>query len=276
MSINAHALVTGESSLKFENNSTGRIILGSDSPMVIEPKDQYKKVILLWGSLDIHSTVEEVIVVSGRVQFKKGSKITKSLTLMGGSYEVESGADVKVEQIAFQKPGILLQSAKTALEKARNSIGTIAKIIGIILGLFFLWIIGLFVFFFFPSFSKSSSVLFSQGLKNCLAAFLGFLAIPILSVLLVISIIGILLLPFWFFFLLLTFVFGYLSAALWVGSRVVPNFKRYWAGALRLFVGILLLQIIWWTDTYLGDCLFILFCVLGWGNTLRYLRRSLR
>src|SRR5476651_2033173 len=94
--VGADALTTSDQAFRLEDSKEGNVVLGAEHA-ALEHGEFRKTILLLWGNLDIFGEVDEVVVLSGHVVFHDGSKLNKSLTVMGGSFESQPGAQVAAE-----------------------------------------------------------------------------------------------------------------------------------------------------------------------------------
>src|SRR5687767_6603340 len=100
----ASALTVSENSLRLEDSKEGNVLLGADHA-VLEKGEIYHTIVFVWGNLEVYGNVDEVVVLSGHVVFREGSKLGKSLVVMGGSFESEPGAEVNSENVVAKVPG---------------------------------------------------------------------------------------------------------------------------------------------------------------------------
>src|SRR3954464_9759744 len=102
--LSAQALVVSPHSLKIEDSREGNVLLCADEAR-LERGELFKNILVLCGNLDVFGEVEQVMVLKGHVKFHAGSKLTKTLVVMGGDFEAESGADVTADKVVAQVPG---------------------------------------------------------------------------------------------------------------------------------------------------------------------------
>jgi hypothetical protein len=272
----AKALSTSERALRIEDRREGNVVLGAEQA-IIEKGEIYHTILLLWGRLDIHGQVDEVVVLSGRVVFHEGAKLNKSLVVMGGAFESLPGAQVTPDSVVVKSPGPLWRLALSAGNVWRDNFDWVARLLSSLAAIFLLWITGWGLFTAFPNLQKNTADrLWSEGAQNFVVALLGTVFTPILGIMLIISLIGIALLPFYLLLLVVAAALSYLAAALWAGHRLLPPKEGERLRPLGLFLGLLTLQLLWVIPVWWSWLPVILLWTLGWGALLRGLRRVWR
>lgn len=268
----AQALTVSEQSLRIEDSKEGNVLLGADNA-VLEKGESYRTILLLWGHLDIYGEVEEVVVLSGHVVFHEGSQLHKSLVVMGGSFESKSGAQVAAENVIVKVPGPAWRLLRSAGNLWRDHFDSVAKIFAGIFSCLFLWLSGWLLFRSFPTLmGVTAGQLSREWPKNLAVGFLGSIASCVVAVMLVISILGIALLPFYVFALVCASWITYLAAALWAGHRFFPpkRGKKLHPGGFLL--GILAFYFLWAVPVWWAAIPVLLLWTLAWGALLRSLR----
>ena len=206
--IPAQALTVSPHSLRIEDSKAGNVLLGADQAR-IERGELYKTVLLLWGNLDIYGEVEEVVVLKGHVKFHSGAKLGKSLVVMGGSFEAESGADVPAQNVVGEVPGPLWRLLVSAGNVWRENVDWATKTLGAFLSSLVFWLLGWAFFTALPSLQAATEGALGRFWgKNLAAGVFGAVAACIVPVLLVISIVGLFLLPIYILLLLFSAFFS--------------------------------------------------------------------
>jgi hypothetical protein len=183
-------------------------------------------VVAVGGSVDVYGQVMgDAVAVGGRVYAHDGATIMGDAVSVGGRVEVDEGAKVMGERVsvAIGLPGFRLGLKKEIGDFDRPPFfGFIAKIVWIAATLL------LSIVFFAIAGSRIDVVsrrVEAQPGQSFLIGFLGAFATPIgiavTAVLLVVTIIGIFLLPVLVLLVILTFAGGFLGVALAVGRRLV-------------------------------------------------------
>ncbi|MGZ3695725.1 MAG: hypothetical protein ACXWQO_16620 [Bdellovibrionota bacterium] len=270
----AFALKTSPSALRFEDRKAGNVLLGGEEA-VLEAGEVYRTVLLLWGRLDVYGSADEVLVLSGHVVFHEGSKLTKSLVVMGGSYETLPGAEVANESVIFRSPGPLWRMLSAGVDLWRNNFSGILLAISSGIFCLFLWCFAYLLFRVFPRLSNITSDRFiSDWAKNLCVGIAGAFAVPALFALLVISIFGMVLLPLYLLLLFAAGLVSYCFAVFWVGHRLLPPKKNASMRPLSLLIGVIALQLFWVSGVWWGFMPVLFLWTLGWGALIRGTRAS--
>ena len=267
----AWALDASRSALRIEDRSAGNLLLGADQAR-IGPEERYRTVLLLWGQLEVAGEIDEMVILSGRVTFTAGSRVKESLVLMGGSFDAQPGADVDLNKLKLRSPGPLWSLLRAAGGLWRENIGWLAGLVGSLSVVAILWLLGWALFSWSPRIQGiTAGRLSREWPRNFLAGLLGAVLVPAIGVLLVISILGLLLLPVYFLLLFLAGLVSYLGAALWAGQRLLPprNGRRF--SRRGLLAGLVILQLSWVIGGW-GILLVLALWMLAWGGLLRGLR----
>lgn len=265
----AFALTTSSNAFRIEDSSQGNVLLGAESAK-IEAGEVYGTVVLLWGNLAIHGQVDEVIVLSGKVTFHPRSKLTKTLAVMGGSFESLPEAEVAPESIIYRAPGPLWTVVQSVARIWRDNITWVLQLVGLSLSILVMWAFGLLLFRFFPALQGiTSGRLLSQWPQNLIIGMLGSFVVPVFMVLLVISIFGIILIPFYLLFVLSAALISYLGAALWAGHRILPPRQGEAVNPWGFLLGLIALQLFWFIGVWWGILPALFLWTLSWGGLLR-------
>jgi hypothetical protein len=270
--LSAAALTTSENALRIEDSSEGNVLLGAEKA-VLDRGEIFKTIVLLWGDLEVFGEVDEVVVLSGHVTFHAGSKLNKSLVVMGGSFDSEPGAQVAAENVVAKVPGPAWRILRSAGNLWRDHIGWVSKFLAALLMSVLAWLLAWPMFRGFPGLqANTAGRLGRDWAKNLAAGALGsFLAMIILP-LLVISVVGILLIPFYLLSLLVCAYISYAAAALWAGHRLLPPKPGQRLRPAAFFIGFLALLFFWWMPVLFSSLPVLLLWTLGWGSLLRSAR----
>lgn len=268
-STGAQALTTSPSAFRLENKKNGTLLIGSGFAL-IESGETYRTVLLLWGKLEVDGTVEEILVLSGHVTFHQGARLTKSLTLMGGSYEIQPGAEVKNESISIRAPGVFWRLLLTAGDFWEEHFRGIVVVAFNFVWCMLLWAFSYVIFRSFPGLQKKiSASLLESWPKNLIAGLVGSVAVPALFGLLVISIFGIMVLPLYLLLLLAAAVLSYAGAVGWAGHRILPPKAGKQLRGVSLLVGVVALQLFWVSGVWWAVLPALFLWTLAWGALLR-------
>lgn len=235
----ASAAWADESQFKIHSGET--VVFGSSAR--VQPGESYKSTVLLWGDLDFAGQTEELVVLTGKVKLRSGSQVTKSIVLMGGSLEQEDGALVPADNVTVKAPEGWYKTLFILAPIISAFFAGGVWLVGMGLWLLSSWVVGLAVFYLFPGFALSTGQTMETE-KG--AAFLSACAAGLLygggCILLVISIIGLFLLPLYFTLAAFVFYLGHVVAAAWLGGKVtglIPKLSSL-GWPWQLLIGIIL------------------------------------
>jgi hypothetical protein len=264
--------VSSEHSFRIEDSKEGNVLLGADEAR-IEKGEIYHTVVLLWGKLDIYGEVDEVVVLSGHVTFHDSSKLNKSLVVMGGTFESQPGAKVAAENVVAKLPGPFWRMLRSAGNVWRENIDWVAKLLAGLVTCLFFWLSGWALFHGFPGLQKNTEgTLAKDWAKNLVVGLLGSMGACMVFVMLLISIIGIVIIPLYFLFLVGAALVSYLAAALWAGHRLLPPKPGTKLNPWGFLLGILVLQFLWVVPVGWASLPVFLLWTLAWGALLRSMR----
>lgn len=270
----AQTIQRGSSTFKVYSGDGSSLVLGGDR-YSIEFQEHLKKVVWLWGDLELRGTVDELFVLSGHVKLMPGSNVTKSMTVVLGTFEIYDGAGIDQKNISWRQQTLSWQTA-LFLFKTFGQWGFAASIKMALLSFWtlFLWLLGVFIFRAMPSL-RARTELRMVNWKNLPWAVLGFSFLIGATILLVISLVGIVILPFWCFTLFWLIVLSYLGGASWVGHRLSFWNKSNKFSNLSMFVGVLCLQLIWCVESGITPWILTVIWALSWGAFVRsFFRKS--
>ena len=268
----AQALKSAESSFRIEDKKNGALILGSDEASV-EAGETYKSIVVLWGNLQVYGKVDELVLLSGHVTFHAGSEVTQSLVILGGGFETQNGAKVASEQVIFRAPSLFWRTVRTLAFGVRDHVSSFVKLLGMIIGYCLLWIFAFLLVLVFPKLETEVAVkTFALAPNNFFFGSIGAVLSPVLMVLLVVSILGILILPLYFLLLGLFSIASYVAACLWTGNKLLPSKVEKHRRGLSLLAGLAIFQIIWFTESFLAISCLLFVWFMAWGSLLRFLK----
>ena len=92
---------------------------------------------------------------------------------------------------------------------------------------------------------------------------------PVFLALLLISILGIILIPFYLLMLVVAGFVSYLAAALWAGHRLLPPKAGQRINALGFLLGLAAMQLLWASGIWWAWLPVLLLWLLAWGGLLR-------
>ncbi len=207
----------------------------------MEAGSSARQVTAVLGSIEIGpgATVEkEVVAVGGNVHVAAGAHVGNDAVSVGGEVSIDPGGTVDGQEVSVSVPGVgsLLGLASPGPATSK----------GISIGLQIGQAIAKFIVFFLLALllravaparlERVTAGLTRAPLRDVLVGLLGTIAMPVLTVLLAVTIVGILLIPVQFVAIILAAILGYTALALLVG-RAIPIGERGASGVIQLAIG---------------------------------------
>lgn len=265
----AEALSSSANAFRLEDSREGNLLIGDDQAVIGEG-EVYNTVVLLWGNLEVHGQVEEVVILSGKVTFHPTAQLTKTLVVMGGSFESRAGAKVAPEDVIYRAPGPLWRILQSAGNLYRDHFTWVMKLVGAVISCLLFWGIGLLLFRFSATLQGiTAGRLMREWPQNFLVGWIGAILAPVFFVLLIISILGIILIPFYLLMLMAAGFVSYLAAALWAGHRLLPPKPGQRINALGFLLGLAAMQLLWASGIWWAWLPVLLLWLLAWGGLIR-------
>ena len=260
----------------------GGIVQIGESVVVASSTSVNGSVVVLAGGAKIQGPVEEdVVVVGGPVSIDsevKGSVFVMGRTLSLGAHSIIDGDLTTLGARLEEEPGAVVRGQRVTLGGLKfGVIGALAAMAALFAAFLF-WlkvfasvgwlVLAVLLAALFPAALEDSSEYLSERPVWSLAA--GLLVLPgalLVSAALLVTLIGIALLPLLGVFLAGLGVWGYLTVAYWIGDRLFRGVRMYVQGWLSCLLGITVIQVIRWTPL-IGLWATALFFVFGVGAAL--------
>ncbi len=168
------------------------------------------------------STIQgDAVAVGGSVELSPGAKVVGDATAVGGSVEQEAGSDVGGDHVSVGLPGL---GALLTLATGVIGIGVISPIwlVGSVLAKLIVFLsLGLLLLALWPRrLERLSEELFRIPGRSVLLGALSLMAVPVLTILLVVTLIGIPLVPVEILGIATMSAMGFSALALAVGRRL--------------------------------------------------------
>jgi hypothetical protein len=200
-----------------------------------------RQVTAVLGSVELEpgATVErEVVAVGGNVHVASGAHVGADAVSVGGEVSIDQGGNVEGQEVSVNVPGFagLLGLASPSKEVSKG-ISAGLKIGQALAKFVVFFLMGLLLLAVAPArLDRVTASLTRSPVRDVLVGVLGTIAMPILTVLLVVTIVGILLVPVQLIAILVAAVLGYTALALLIG-RALPIRTEKATGVLQLAVG---------------------------------------
>ena len=227
--------------------------------VTIGPGERWRDVVALRGNVRMGagSSARQVTAVLGSVELEPGASVEREVVAVGGNVHVSSGANVGADAVSVGGEVSIDQGGTVEGQEVSVSVPGIGSLIGLAApspsaskGMSFGWRItqgiAKFVIFFLLALplravvparlDRVTASLTRAPLRDVLVGLLGTVAMPILTVLLVVTIVGILLVPVQLIAILVAGVLGYTALALLIG-RAIPLGERKADSVIQLAIG---------------------------------------
>ncbi|MCB0389834.1 MAG: polymer-forming cytoskeletal protein [Bdellovibrionales bacterium] len=253
--------------LKKGNN---RVVMGSH--LVIREDEELDEVTVIAGSADIYGTVKRLIIIGGDVRLFSSSRITEELNTLGGNVQTDSGAQIKGKSVKVGVP-LSEESWNMVFNKLKNSKFGIylqsdwTKLVLSLLRLGAMFMFALIGFYIAPIYQKRVENYISSHPVGCIIwGFVSlFLVLPIMMIM-VLSVVGIPLMPLQFTIYFLFFIYGYIHSALLVVNWITQKLLKMKAlnEYLKIFIGLVIFELVIWLP-YLGQSIKWIIIFMGFG-----------
>jgi hypothetical protein len=224
-----------------EPGQTARDVSAVRGSVTLRPGAEAREVVAVLGSvtLEAGASARQVVAIGGDVHVGPGASVEKDAVAIGGRVLIDPAGDVGGQKVTIGFPGAgqFLQalSLKEPAEGSSSAGWALAKWVaqfGVMLLLGFLLIT------FFPRRVEAvAASLVANPAKSVLAGLLGLLAQPLLSLLLVVTIVGIPLLVIQVLGIGVAYLMGVTAVAVLIG-RAMPTTLHRGTGILQLAVGL--------------------------------------
>lgn len=210
------------------------------------PGSSARQVTAILGNVELEpgsSVAQEVVAVGGNVHVASDAHVGNDVVSVGGEVSIDPGGVVDGQEVSVNIPGVasvmgLASQSPVKHLSASFKIGqAIAKFV-----VFFL--LGLLLLALVPArLDRVVASLTRSPTRDVLVGVLGTAAMPVLTVLLVVTVIGILLVPVQLIAILVAGILGYTALALLVG-RALPIRTEKGTAVVQLAVGTALVVIL--------------------------------
>ncbi|HSQ15554.1 MAG TPA: hypothetical protein VLQ94_04530, partial [Candidatus Binatia bacterium] len=227
--------------------------------VTVGPGERWRDVVAIRGNVRIGagSSSRQVTAVLGSVELEPGATVEREVVAVGGNVHVASGAHVGNDAVSIGGEVSIDQGGTVDGQEVSVSVPGVGSLIGLASpgpaatkGTSFGWritqAIAKFVVFFLLALllravaparlDRVTASLTRAPLRDVLVGLLGTIAMPVLTVLLAVTIVGILLIPVQLIAILIAAVLGYSALALLVG-RAIPIGERKADTVIQLAIG---------------------------------------
>ena len=200
-----------------------------------------RQVTAVLGSVELEpgATVDrEVVAVGGNVHVASGAHVGADVVSVGGEVSIDQGGTVEGQEVSVNVPGVAGLLGLASPSKGVSKGISAGLHIGQVLAKFVVFfLVGLLLLTVVPArLDRVTASLTRSPFRDVLVGVLGTVAMPVLTVLLVVTIVGILLVPVQLIAILLAAILGYTALALLIG-RALPIRTEKATGVIQLAVG---------------------------------------
>ena len=248
--------------------------------MTVPEEKTFEHVVVMNGNVEFLGKASSMVVVNGRVNLGPKAEITDRLVLINGKIVQQEGA--KVPNIVGSESAEPWLKEKWTHFKNRFANGftnsgtfSIFKILALpLVGVFLLavaalmLIVGIVLFYVAPSFShRADDALQASPFASLIWGLVGYISIVPILIVLLISIVGILVIPFYLIFVMLIGFAGLFAGLRGLGIYVLRKFGQENV-VLGTFVGILIGFAVLMAP-FFGQLAFSLIWIAGTGALLK-------
>jgi hypothetical protein len=210
----------------------------------LEPGSQADQVTAVVGSVDVGpgaSVAQEVVAILGDIRVHPGARIGGDAVSIGGKIVIDEGGEVEGQQVSVNVPGIASLFTGIGPLKQVSRPNPFLRALAILAEFAMFFVLGLLFLLLAPRRLEAvSGALGHQPVKTVLTGLLATVAMPVLTVLLVVTIIGIPLVAVQALGVVVAGVLGFTGLALYIGRRAALKLDRG-GEVMRLALGTALL-----------------------------------
>jgi hypothetical protein len=247
-------------------NEPARDVVAIRGSIKVEPGAEVRDAVAVLGDVTLGpgAHAHQVVAVGGDVKLGPGAVVSEDVVAVGGEVLREVDAEIGGEEVSVGIP---------ALSGLASLVGARRESPGLVLGqsiakflVFFL--LGLLLVSFFPRRVDAVAASFqAHPWKSIFTGLLGLVLTPLLVVLLVVTVIGIPLVPVAALMLVAAGVLGFTALAFFIGRRL-PIQTRRGTNVLQLAIGTALVVLVT-AIPILGGMAWFAAALLGFGAVLR-------
>jgi hypothetical protein len=200
-----------------------------------------RQVTAVLGSVELEpgATVEqEVVAVGGNVHVSPGARVGNDAVSVGGEVVIDPGGTVEGQEVSVSVPGFAsLLGLASSSSPVSKSISPLLKVGHALAKYVVFFLLGLLLLAVAPArLDRVTASLSRSPVRDVLVGLLGTVAMPVLTLLLVVTIVGILLIPVQLIAILMAAILGYTALALLIG-RALPFHPEKGTAVIQLAIG---------------------------------------
>ena len=260
LTFSAFALIPDNTPIASAKVDDGMVKIGGN--VNVAEKQVTQQAVSVGGNVIVAGKVkEDAVAVGGDVYLKDSAVVNGDVVSIGGKVVKERGAIVKGKTVMAKVPFLI---PILGVVMAGNMVQWMI-FFHMISSLGFLVLAVVLVALFTPQIGRISSLIEKKPLANFGWGILFSLLLLPITLLLVVSLIGIVFIPLWILLVIAAGIVGYVSASHVLGKKFLAAFKIKGKSMMwETVVGIVLLMVIGWVPMFGGLAQMIL-CTCGFG-----------
>ena len=168
------SVYNGDLKLNVHDAANRTLVVNSNS--TVGPKESYKTVVVLSGSLDFAGSTEELVLVSGSLRLRAGSRVDNSLVILSGNLQKDDGAFIQGDEIHFRAPDYIPAPLLALAPYIGFAATGVALLVSTIFWILLNWISGVFAYYTMPKYMADIETKFREEKpRNFFAAVLAIL-----------------------------------------------------------------------------------------------------
>ncbi len=249
------------------NHEEGKRII-FDEDFYIEQEEKLEELVLIGANGVVAGQVKSLIIIGGKVEIGEGAIITDEVAVIAADMHVNEAATVTENIASFNNP--FSKSFVEAVVKSGilTSSGSGFFLLIPLLTILFTWVIGAIYYHLAPQFHERSLTYFTDQIVPSfgwgLLSYVLFLPVLIIIIL---TIIGILLVPFYLFLYMLGTLLAGVTAAIYITQKIPAVKEKNWNFHYNLLAGLIILQVVALIP-FVGSLFNLLLTTAGFGAFL--------
>lgn len=265
----------GDSDNSWDNGSKNKRVFMGDK-FEIAPDETLDEVVVIGSKGIVKGKVEKLVVIGSDVSITDTASVIDTFVTIGSHTEIDPKAQIKAEQVRIALPGkgggsqIYSRKGLWSNDLDNRENWFVAGIIWALLSGIFSLLIGFLYLNIAPRFHADNLAYIKA---NSVAAFgigiLGYLLVIPSILLLVVTIVGILLIPLFIVLLILSAVLGYLTVSAAIGERLKIKLGSTNEVLWQMAAGVVMLKLVGLIP-FLGTVVVFILSTAGFGAVLRH------
>ncbi len=257
----------------FASRGKNRVVIGSK---VIVTEDEYiDELVVIGGTGEIGGRVQSLVSIGSTIDIFASASIKKQLISIGSQVNIDPYAHLEAEEVNLFLPGFESFRSFLSLFSGSNFLKWPWASLWTILTLLFFFLFGWLLIYIAPAFcTHTVESMNLNKAKSFLFGILGYFSFFPILLGLIISILGIALIPLYVILFSLIVFIGYLFGALFVGYILPIKFKQ--SILMCLLLGLILFELLKLIPFGMGFFVIFIFSTMGFGAVSVGLLKALK